>query len=151
MNPEMMLAQLAPLREPLAVDWWPLALGWWALLCLAVMVLIALGMGYRRRRQKNRYRRLALAELAHLREQQANRDDLNWLLKAAALRAFPQERIASLHGQSWLAFLTSTCRGISPVAFDELNELYQRERAPISETLFDAAEHWIRRHEADHA
>lgn len=151
MNPEMMLAQLAPLREPLAVGWWPLAPGWWALLSLAVAVLIALAMWYRRRRQKNRYRRLALLELAHLREQRAKRDQLNRLLKAAALRAFPQERIASLHGQSWLAFLVSTCKGISPSAFDELNQLYQRERAPVSETLFDAAEHWIRRHEADHA
>lgn len=147
----MMLAQLAPLREPLAVGWWPLAPGWWALLSLAVAVLIALAMWYRRRRQKNRYRRLALLELAHLREQRAKRDQLNRLLKAAALRAFPQERIASLHGQSWLAFLVSTCKGISPSAFDELNQLYQRERAPVSETLFDAAEYWIRRHEADHA
>lgn len=147
----MMLAQLAPLREPLAVGWWPLAPGWWALLSLAVIVLIALTIWYRRRRQKNRYRRLALLELAHLREQRAKRDQLNWLLKAAALRAFPQERIASLHGQSWLAFLASTCRGISPAAFDELDELYQRERSPVSDTLFDAAEHWIRRHEADHA
>ncbi|MAA84561.1 MAG: hypothetical protein CME46_02400 [Halieaceae bacterium] len=151
MNPEMMLAQLAPLREPLAVGWWPLAPGWWALLSLAVAVLIALAMWYRRRRQKNRYRRLALLELAHLREQRAKRDQLNRLLKAAALRAFPQERIASLHGQSWLAFLVSTCKGISPSAFDELNQLYQREQATVSETLFDAAEHWIRRHEADHA
>tara|TARA_B100001059_G_scaffold30673_2_gene24855 strand:- start:12935 stop:13390 length:456 start_codon:yes stop_codon:yes gene_type:complete len=150
-NPEMMLAQLAPLREPLAVGWWPLAPGWWALLSLAVAVLIALAMWYRRRRQKNRYRRLALLELAHLREQRAKRDQLNRLLKAAALRAFPQERIASLHGQSWLAFLVSTCKGISPSAFDELNQLYQREQATVSETLFDAAEHWIRRHEADHA
>lgn len=147
----MMLAQLAPLREPLAVGWWPLAPGWWALLSLAVIVLIALTIWYRRRRQKNRYRRLALLELAHLREQRAKRDQLNWLLKAAALQAFPQERIASLHGQSWLAFLASTCRGISPAAFDELDELYQRERPPVSDTLFDAAEHWIRRHEADHA
>ncbi len=146
-----MLAQLAPLREPLAVGWWPLAPGWWALLSLAVAVLIALAMWYRRRRQKNRYRRLALLELAHLREQRAKRDQLNRLLKAAALRAFPQERIASLHGQSWLAFLVSTCKGISPSAFDELNQLYQREQATVSETLFDAAEHWIRRHEADHA
>lgn len=133
------------------MGWWPLAPGWWALLSLAVIVLIALTIWYRRRRQKNRYRRLALLELAHLREQRAKRDQLNWLLKAAALRAFPQERIASLHGQSWLAFLASTCRGISPAAFDELDELYQRERSPVSDTLFDAAEHWIRRHEADHA
>ena len=123
-----MLAQLAPLREPLAVGWWPLAPGWWALLSLAVAVLIALAMWYRRHRQKNRYRRLALLELAHLREQRAKRDQLNRLLKAAALRAFPQERIASLHGQSWLAFLVSTCKGISPSAFDELNQLYHASK-----------------------
>ena len=147
----MMLAQLAPLREPLAVDWWPLAPGWWALLSLAVTLLIALAIWYRQRRQKNRYRRLALMKLAHLREQRAKRDELNWLLKAAALKAFPQEHIASLHGQSWFAFLASTCSGMSPSAFDELNEVYQRERAPISDALFDAAEHWIRRHEAGHA
>ena len=40
MNPEMMLSQLAPLREPMAISWWPLAPGWWIMmaLCLAMPV-----------------------------------------------------------------------------------------------------------------
>jgi len=44
MNPEMMLSQLAPLREPVAISWWPLALGWWVVLALTVALLAGLAL-----------------------------------------------------------------------------------------------------------
>ena len=42
MNPEMMLSQLAPLREPAAIGWWPLAPGWWILLVTTLLALTAM-------------------------------------------------------------------------------------------------------------
>lgn len=151
MNPEMMLSQLAPLREPMAISWWPLAPGWWVLLVLCIAALAGLLVWLRKRRLKTAYRRIALIALNELRARQGEQDELNWLLKATALRAFPQQQVAALHGQQWQQFLESSCRGVAPNTFAELNGLYQPESMPVSSRLFDAAEHWLRRHEATHA
>ena len=85
MNPEMMLSQLAPLREPAAISWWPLAPGWWIVLALSVALLLGLVLWLRKRRLRTAYRRIALATLDELRSREAGQDELNWLLKAAAL------------------------------------------------------------------
>ena len=151
MNPEMMLSQLAPLREPMAISWWPLAPGWWVVLALSLALLIGLSLRLRKRRLKTAYRRIALAALDELRSREARQDELNWLLKAAALRAYPCERIAGLHGAEWQQFLASSCPKFASGAFAELDNLYQREPSPVSSQLFDAAEHWIRQHEVAHA
>ena len=151
MNPEMMLSQLAPLREPMAISWWPLAPGWWVVLALSLALLIGLSLRLRKRRLKTAYRRIALAALDELRSREARQDELNWLLKAAALRAYPHERIAGLHGAQWQQFLASSCPKVASGAFAELDNLYQREPSPVSSQLFDTAEHWIRQHEVAHA
>jgi hypothetical protein len=68
MNPEEMLTQLAPLRAPPEIGWWPLAPGWWALL-IATLIASAFALRwYLRRRRDRRYRKLALTELQLLRE-----------------------------------------------------------------------------------
>ncbi|CAI8341763.1 MAG: Uncharacterised protein [Halieaceae bacterium] len=151
MNPEMMLSQLAPLREPVAIGWWPLAPGWWVALALTVALLVGLGLWLRKRRLKTAYRRVALAALDELRTREARQDELNWLLKAAALKAYPHEQVAGLHGTQWQQFLASSCPKVASDAFGELDSLYQREPSPVSSHLFDAAEHWIRQHEVTHA
>ena len=151
MNPEMMLSQLAPLREPMAVSWWPLALGWWIALGLSLALLTGFVLWLRKRHLKTAYRRVALAALDELRTRKARQDELNWLLKAAALRAYPHEQVAGLHGTQWQQFLTSSCPRSAPDAFTELDSLYQREPSPVSSHLVDAAEHWIRQHEVTHA
>ena len=151
MNPEIMLSQLAPLREPAAISWWPLAPGWWIVLALSVTLLTGVFLRLRKRRRKNSYRRIALAALEELRSRQAGTDELNWLLKAAALRAYPQEQVAGLHGAAWQQFLASTCPKVASETFAELDALYQREPSPVSGHLFEAAENWIRQHEVTHA
>ena len=151
MNPEMMLSQLAPLREPAAIGWWPLALGWWIVVALSVALLTGLVLWLRKRRLRTAYRRIALATLDELRSREAGQDELNWLLKAAALKAYPHEQVAGLHGTSWQQFLASSCPKVASGAFAELDTLYQREPSPVSGHLFEAAENWIRQHEVTHA
>lgn len=151
MNPEAILEQLAPLREPPEIGWWPLAPGWWALLVTAVIATAFVSRWLWRRRSSRHYRRLALTELQVLRANQGAVDALNRLLKAAALRAYPNQAIAALHGQSWLAFLCSTCPKLSIEALRDLELPYQAHPPPISERLFDAAECWLKRHEVTRA
>ncbi len=151
MNPEMMLSQLAPLRDPMAISWWPLAPGWWIVLALGLALLAGLVLWLRKRRLKTAYRRVALAALDELRTRGGQQDELNWLLKAAALRAYPHEQVAALHGAQWRQFLTSSCPKVAANAFAELDSLYQLGPSPVSNHLFDAAEHWIRQHEVAHA
>ena len=151
MNPEMMLSQLAPLREPVAISWWPLAPGWWILLALSVALLTGVFLWVRKRRRKTAYRRIALAALEELRSREAGKNELNWLLKAAALSAYPHEQVAGLHGKAWQQFLASSCPKVASDAFTELDTLYQREPSPVSSDLLDAAENWIRQHEVTHA
>ena len=112
MNPEMMLSQLAPLREPAPIGWWPLAPGWWGIAIILMVALAVLWIWVKKRRNRHFYRRLALAELASLRAQQASAASVNRLLKAAALRAFPSEQVAALHGETWLSFLRQRCAGL---------------------------------------
>ena len=151
MNPEMMLSQLAPLREPAAIGWWPLAPGWWIVVALSVALLTGLVLWLRKRRLRTAYRRIALATLDEFRSRETGQDELNWLLKAAALKAYPHEQVAGLHGTAWQQFLASSCPKVASDAFAELDTLYQREPSPITSHLFDAAEQWIRQHEVTHA
>ena len=151
MNPEMMLAQLAPLRAPPEIGWWPLAPGWWALLAILIIAIALTSRWYWRRRTARQYRRLALTELQLLRENQGGVDALNRLLKAAALRAYPQQPVAALHGPMWLEFLCRTCPQLGIDQLRDLETLYQPHTPSISEALFGAAECWLKRHEVTHA
>ena len=151
MNPEMMLGQLAPLREPPAIGWWPLAPGWWLLIALTVVTMTALALWLTKRHRQRRYRHLALAALSELKTQRAPSAAINRLLKTAALKAYPQDQVAALHGASWLQFLSNTCKKLEADAFAELEQPYQRDPAESSDALFLAAEQWIRGHEVQHA
>ena len=151
MNPDMMLAQLAPLREPASIGWWPMAPGWWLILVLAIIGLGLVGRWFWRRYRRAHYRRIALSQLRLLRANEATITDINQLLKAAALRAFPPEQVAALHGQRWQAFLLKTCQDLPTDGLSELDSLYAAHSCPATEPLLVMAEHWVRRHEVAHA
>ncbi|MGB1439563.1 MAG: DUF4381 domain-containing protein, partial [Luminiphilus sp.] len=87
MDPTSLLDQLAPLRVPDPVGWWPLAPGWWLVIMLACVGLLLLARWLWQRRQHNRYRRLALKQLGVIAEDgAATLEQVNTLLKATALR-----------------------------------------------------------------
>ena len=76
---------------------------------------------------------------------------INQLLKAAALRAFPAEQVAALHGQDWQDFLLKTCKNLPTDGLADLDSLYAAHPPAATEPLLFMAEYWVRRHEVSDA
>ena len=151
MNPDMMLAQLAPLRAPESIGWWPLAPGWWIVLALTIIGSLLFGRWIRRRYRRAHYRRAALSQLRLLTASEATTTDINQLLKAAALRGFPAEQVAALYGQLWQDFLRNTCENLPTEGLAELDSLYAAQPPAATEALLLMTEYWVRRHEVSDA
>jgi len=149
-DPQTLLQQLAPLREPPAISWWPPAPGWWL---VATMVLVGLAVSALllwRRHRHNRYRRLAKAQLQTLTAQgELTVANLNRLIKATALRVWPAAQVANLHGSEWQAFLVATAPKLAKNSFDELDQLYLQPEQPASDLLMAATQQWIAQHRRD--
>lgn len=107
--------ELIPLRDlhlPEMVGWWPLAPGWWFLIALASAgVLYLLYKQYLKWRW-NAARRVALAELARLRQAYEQGTDalvlakaLSELLRRSMLAYAPRGEVAGLTGPGWLEWL----------------------------------------------
>jgi len=160
-NPQDPLAALHPLREPIAIGWWPLAPGWWLLGCAVLLTLAALTVYLVKRHRANAYRRVAIMRLCELRARVDKRpadpavtlaavSETNALLKAVALRVFPQQDIAALSGPAWLAFLNATRQSSSPsteFSAHFASAAYQPQLPDLDvEQLLVAARHWITKH-----
>ncbi|GAA6185440.1 MULTISPECIES: DUF4381 domain-containing protein [Aliiglaciecola] len=105
MNP---LDQLADIQLPQEVSIWPLAWGWWVSAILVLLILVSIIYGVRHYILHRRAKKAALLALSAIDLNQQNAiSQINIVLKRAALSYFPQEQIASLHGQQWSAFLSS--------------------------------------------
>ncbi len=153
---------LRGLALPDPPGFWPLAPGWYVVALLLLALAVALAVRARRRSQENRYRRLALAELALIRTDSRAQvsgevlTQLAALLKRTALVAFPRQEVASLAGSSWLTFLDEQCPGanlesngghwLAEGIYGQPGDLEVLRDEEI-EPLFAAAEIWIRRHE----
>ncbi|HZZ11480.1 MAG TPA: DUF4381 domain-containing protein [Paraburkholderia sp.] len=114
--------QLQPLKElplPDAVSYAPQTVGWLGVaLLVAALVVLASWAVWRRRRQQ-RYRRIALNELAGI-EALLACEPANSARRASALAAIPRlikrtslavarrEQVAALTGDAWLDFLNRT-------------------------------------------
>lgn len=154
MNTADPLAALNPLRQPEPVAWWPPAPGWWVLLCIILVSVGLLALWLRRRHRRNRYKRLALQQLAILREHQRNNPDpqafvvaVNTLLKSVAVHAFGARAVASEYGHRWVEFLNQT--GPDGSCFeDALGDAGYRPGPPELDIdqLSRNADQWIRSH-----
>ena len=157
MNPQDPLAQLHPLREPELIGWWPLAPGWWFLLTLLFIACAALAYWFWRRYRQRAYRRQAERQLSALLASYQNNGDavvftaeINKLLKATALSAFPQRSVAAASGEQWRNLLNDTLPNAAPgdTFGPEFDELSYRPGPPAlaPENLHKLALAWIRHH-----
>ncbi|MCX2981690.1 DUF4381 domain-containing protein [Halieaceae bacterium IMCC14734] len=112
MNPQDPLAQLRDIQLPNEISWWPPAPGWWIVAALLLLALLGLAAWLWRQRQRRAYRRFAVAELLTARDAFEESGDalhyaqqLNLILKRAALTAWPHDEVANLSGAQWMSFL----------------------------------------------
>lgn len=106
------LAALKDIHLPEAAGWWPPAPGWWLLAALLLLLVVLAWRGWRARRRRLALHDEALAELQQIRRRHAENADATWLaaelsrlLRRVAISRYPDEEVAGLVGEAWLAFL----------------------------------------------
>ena len=163
--PEISTSELENLHEILLPDpasWMPQTIGWYAIFGLLLLVTGWWIYGRLRRFRINRYRRLALAELAFIERelQQPERrakalPEIPVLLKRTALSAFPRSEVAGLSGERWLSFLDKTMGGkqfsegegrlLPELAYAPVQRMAQLSDEQIG-NLLQLVRHWIKIH-----
>lgn len=111
MNPQSITAQLAPLRAPDPISWWPPAPGWWLLALLALAVLLLLARALWRFHRRGAPLRAARGTVEALRNSSAGLDErtaeLARLQRQLAIRFAGRRACAGLTGAAWAEFLNS--------------------------------------------
>lgn len=150
-----------PLRDihlPEAIGIWPPAIGWWLLplvliVCATVIYYL---IQYRiKMKRKPAYKKIALAELAHIKQNASENKqsivhlrEISTLLRRIALSYLPRESVASLTGEKWITQLN----GLTTELFfsNELGQLLSN--APYSESaefnldeIIKICEQWIQK------
>lgn len=109
MMPDDPLSQLRDIHLPHTGGFWPPAPGWWALAFALFIALAALAWLVRRHRRRDRWLKLARAELAELERTAAKESrwftQLNSLLKRVARERYPEQHPEALSGEQWAAYL----------------------------------------------
>jgi hypothetical protein len=145
------LDRLHDIVVPPSARWWPPAPAWYALGVIVGVAIAVLAWSVSSWWFRNRYCREALAELARLEGEVARPETLPALavlVKRVALAAYPRERVASLTGGKWLAFLDVTGGNDAFTAGPGkiLEAGYAPERGGVGLELFTVVRHWIEHH-----
>ena len=151
MNPEDLIQQLAPLRTPDPIGFWPLAPVWWVVIGLLVIALSFLCFQLLKRYQRNSYRREALKWLSELQEANSDVQALSGALKATALNAYEATSVASLSDESWPNFLRESCLKLSGDALDVLSRVHAPNPGVVSALDWRDAALWVKYHEVPRA
>lgn len=150
--PHFSLQDLRDVHLPDPVPIWPPAPGWWIVLGLVVTVLIVF-LWARAYRCRTKARRLAMAELAAVKQHYDTYQDNQWVLQRLseivrryAMAKFPRTEVAGLVGSSWLRFLDRT--GRTNQFTEGVGHLlsagpYQPESAVPAADLLTLVERWI--------
>lgn len=150
-----------PLPEP--VSWAPQTIGWVVVAVLLIAAMLWAGWMGRRRYKRERYRGVALAELAEIEAALSDAQRrtvalaaIPSLIKRTSLAAAPRERVAALSGDEWLAFLKRT-RGrfdersgalLALVSYAPAEQIASITALEV-ETLVSATRDWIQRHHVE--
>ncbi|NCG06900.1 MAG: DUF4381 family protein [Gammaproteobacteria bacterium] len=151
MNPEDLIQQLAPLRTPDPIGFWPLAPVWWVVIGLLVIALSFLCFQLLKRYERNSYRREALKWLSELQEANSDVQALSGALKATALNAYEATSVASLSDESWPNFLRESCSKLSGDALDVLSRVHEPNPGVVSALDWRDAALWVKYHEVPRA
>jgi hypothetical protein len=148
------LAQLRDIHLPDPIGLWPPAPGWWLLAILLLASLLVSALLVLKKIRRNRYRRLALAELERHDWQQLSPTQAlqlaNQLFKQTALAAPFSNDVAGLSGNNWLAFLDQS--GNTHEFSEGVGRLlkegpYQPALAAIDkDALLKLTRQWIKQH-----
>ncbi len=147
MNPDQLLDKLAPLREPSPINEWAIASGWWVLLVLTMVLIFLIFRRLIAKQKASRYRKIAFREIEALRASENSLPALNRILKATALKVFPNETVAALTQDQWLDFLESTCPDLDRAGLAPITMIYGAQTEKTSEQTLAAARHWILHHQ----
>ncbi|MCB1677648.1 MAG: DUF4381 domain-containing protein [Halioglobus sp.] len=140
--------------SPPAISWVPQTLGWWWLGGAVLTFLAWRAWRALRHWYRNRYRREAAARLRALPSTAGTAvriEDINRLLKLAALVAYSRETVARLSGAQWVEFLNRQCQNppFSPQQARLLALGSYRDQAldtTRARALIDASLVWVREH-----
>jgi hypothetical protein len=136
------------------VPWLPPAPVWYVVGAFSMLSLAVAAWRVTAYWLRNRYRRAALVELDAI-EKRGPRTQrtaaLAELVKRVALAAYSRERVASVSGSEWLAFLDASGQTDQFVRGDGriLTTCYDPQPGEAGPGLFAAVRHWIRHHRAD--
>lgn len=151
-SPAQELVQLRDIHLPEPIGWWPLASGWYLLAVLMLISLIIVIFFAIRYYINGRAKRQAIHLLTDY-QQQYRQDNgqliaarISELLKRVALVYFPREKVASLQGDEWIAFLTNTSKGLNfeKVRIELLDMPYQPALSKDLSLLIKMVRNWIK-------
>jgi hypothetical protein len=153
------LSELADIRMPGEVSWWPLAPGWWVL--GAVLLALAIYGVWRMQQRLTLQRRLggAISELSKARQtlRTSGEDDMsqrliyvnqvNAVLRRVAMLQLSNNAAAGLSGQAWVNFLRNhdKARLLTPELADVLSQGRFAPRCDVdADALERMAREWIK-------
>lgn len=145
------LSQLRDIHLPQTGGFWPPAPGWWVLAVVLILAVAALAWLARRHHRRNRWLRLAKAELASL-ERTASKEpqwftQLNRLLKRVARERYPEEHPEAQSGEQWAAcllrHLSDSRIAQQPVVEALVNSACQPEPTAEPAQALDFARAWL--------
>lgn len=124
----------------------------WPILAAVLVILSGVIIFFQIRKYiRNRYRREAL-EILKQNDIHNNFNQVFIVLKSVAIHAFGREKVASLHGNSWLDFLEQTGKKVHFQSHsNEIETLLYQQKQPednIKTEILDNAKQWIKTHAA---
>ena len=143
------LANLADLALPPVISFWPPAAGVWIVGAAAAAALAVAGWRALQRYRADAYLRRAAVEIDAAAGEGDGADAVSAVLKRAAMVCYGRERVASLTGTAWTAFIRETApAGASTdrlaAGFDGLFPEGAKTSAQDEAALVADAKSWLR-------